>query len=156
MKKMILIPLLFTLLHADLPMPNSKYIRHDVTLTNAEAFKDMAVVYCRMSMERVISCKMLKNNTLLSKYKFEPTPYLFAMKKHTYEKYNKLGFFTKSSYQKALYALIKNLKSPIGVSWSQYIPNDNVTSETKDTHSYFKITNIKNGYMHFELLKETK
>jgi len=156
MKKMILIPLLLTLLHADLPMPNSKHIRHGVTLTNAEAFKDMAVVYCTTSMGGVISCNTLKNNTRLSKYKFEPTPYLFAMKKRIYEKYNKLGFFTKSSYQKALYALIKNLKSPIGVSWSEYVSNDNVTSETKDTHSYFKITTIKNGYMHFELLKETK
>jgi len=156
MKKMILIPLLFTLLHADLPIPNSKHIRHGVTLTNAEEFKDMAVIYCTTSMGRVISCNILNNNTLLSKYKFEPTPYLFAMKKRTYEKYNKLGFFTKSSYQKALYALIKDLKSPIGVSWSEYVSNENVTSETKDTHRYFKITNIKNGYMHFELLKETK
>jgi len=154
MKKMILIPLLLTLLHADLPMPNSKHIRHDITLTNAEAFKEMAVVYCRTSMGGVISCNRLKNNTLLSKYKFEPTPYLFAMKKRTYEKYNKLGFFTKSSYQKALYALVKNLKSPIGVSWAEYVSNDHVTSETKDTHSYFKITHIKNGYMHFELLKK--
>ena len=156
MKKIILIPLLLTLLNADLPMPNSKHINHGVTLTNAEEFKNMAVVYCTTSMGGVISCETLKNNTYLSKYKFAQTPYLFAMKKSSYKKYNKLGFFTKKSYQKALYALVKNLQSPIGVSWSGYVSNENVTSETKDTHKYFKITNIKNGYMHFKLLKKNK
>lgn len=153
MKKIVLIPLLLTLLNADLPMPNSKHINHTVTITNAEAFNDMAVMYCSADMASPATCTKIKNNYALHKYKFAPSTYLFAIKNSSYEKYAKRGFFTKSKYAKALAKLLRGLNNPIGVSYGKYVSNDKVTSRDVDTHSRYKITKIKDGHMYFELLE---
>lgn len=154
MKKIILIPLLLTLLNADLAMPDSTYIKHTVSITNAEEFSAMAVIYCSpLGMGGSIGCTKLKNNATLSKYKFASGTYLFTLKNSIYEKYNNIGFFTRPHYEKERYALIKDLGNPLGTSSGSYVSNKELKSTDVDTHSRFKITKIKDGYMHFELLK---
>ncbi len=147
MKKSIFLLLLLTTINADLIPPDSTSVCHNISISNAEAFKGISIIHCSKDMSGNHLCSKLKNNVSFSSYKFSRGSYLFAIKDKTLKKYGGVKAITKPPLKKAFEYLLNGLRSPIGESRCENIPNNQLTDKDKSSNTSYKITDIKNGYL---------